>query len=57
MTEKQQEYNKKWAEKNKVRKRKLSYRSTSRTFIRNYADKSDLEELKELIEKKLKEFK
>ena len=56
MTKKQQEYNKKWAEQNKEHKRKLSYRSTSRTFIRNYADEDDLNELKEMIENKLNEF-
>lgn len=54
MTQKQQEYNKKWADKNKEHKRYLSYRSTARTFIRNYAVKEDLEELKDLMKKKEK---
>lgn len=56
MTKKQQEYNKKWADKNKEHKRFLSYRSTARTFIRNHAGKEDLEELQEMIENKLKEI-
>lgn len=56
MHEKQQEYNKKWADKNKEHKRRLSYRSTAKTFINKYAEKSDLEMLNELVEKKLKEF-
>lgn len=54
MTKKQQEYNRRWAEQNKEHKRYLSYRSTARTFIRNYAKEEDLEELKELIENKEK---
>lgn len=54
MTQKQQEYNKKWADKNKDHKRYLSYRSTARTFIRNYAVKEDLEELKDLMKKREK---
>lgn len=51
-----QAYNKKWADNNKEKKRFLSYRSTARTFIRNYAEQEDLEQLKELIENKLKEI-
>ena len=56
MTKRQQEYNGKWAEQNKEHKRKLSYRSTARTFIRNYADEDDLKELNEMIKNKLKEI-
>lgn len=56
MHEKQQEYNKKWADKNKERKRYLSYKSTTKTFIRNYANSDDLNNLKEMIENKLKEI-
>jgi len=52
----QQAYNRKWAKDNKEHKRFLSYRSTARTFIRNYAKKEDLEELSELIQNKLKEI-
>ncbi len=52
----QQAYNKKWAEKNKEKKRYLSYKSTAKTFIRNYAEKDDLNELTELIEKRSKEI-
>lgn len=54
VTKKQQIYNKRWAEKNKEHKRYLSYRSTTRTFIRKYAKKEDLKELKELIKEKEK---
>lgn len=54
MTNKQQIYNKRWAKKNKEHKRYLSYRTTTRTFIRNYANKEDLQELKKLIEEKEK---
>lgn len=50
----QVEYNRRWAEKNKERRRYLSYRSSARSFIRNYASQEDLEELKDLIEKKKK---
>ena len=57
MTKKQQEYNRRWAEKNKEHKRYLSYRTTARTFIRRYAKHDDLLELKEMIEKKLKKIK
>lgn len=56
MSKKQQEYNKRWAKNNAEHKRKLSYRSTARTFIRNYADMDDLKELQELIENKLKKI-
>ena len=57
MTKKQQIYNKRWASKNKEHKRYLSYRSTTRTFIRKYAKEEDLEELKELIKEKEKNKK
>ncbi|WP_167751450.1 hypothetical protein [Lentibacillus salicampi] len=45
----QQAYNKKWADKNKEHKRYLSYKSTTKTFIKNYANPDDLEELKKII--------
>lgn len=54
MTNKQQIYNKRWAEKNKEHKRYLSYRTTTRTFIRKYAKEEDLKELKELIKEREK---
>jgi len=56
MTKKQQEYNRRWAEKNREHKRYLSYRSTTRTFIRKYAKPKDLQELKEIIKEKEKKF-
>ena len=55
----QQAYNKKRVnsnEENKMYKRKMSYLSTSRTFINRNADKENLVELKGLIENKLKEI-
>lgn len=53
---KQKEYDKRWIEKNREHKRYLSYRSTSRSFIRNSATKDDLLELKKLIDDKLSEY-
>lgn len=49
---KRQEYNRRWAEKNKERKRYLSFRATAKTFIRHYAEPEDLRDLKELIKEK-----
>ena len=48
----QNEYNKRWIEKNREKKKYLSYRSTARTFINHYAKLEDLKELEELFEKK-----
>lgn len=48
------EADRKWAEKNRKRRTFLSKRSTARSFIRNDAEKSDLEELMELIKERLK---
>ena len=45
----QAEADKRWVEKNRERKRYLSQRSTSRSFIRNKATLEDLEELTFLI--------
>lgn len=50
----QKEANKRWIEKNKEYRNYLNRRSNARGFIRNLAKKEDLQELKELIEKKLK---
>ena len=52
MTKKQQEYNRRWAEKNKERRRYLSFKATAKTFIRHYAEPEDLQDLKELIKEK-----
>lgn len=52
--EQQIEANKRWIEKNKEYRNYLNRRSNARGFIRNLAKKEDLQELKELIEKKLK---
>lgn len=57
MTKKQQEYNKRWIERNRERKRYLSFKATAKTFIRHYADLKDLQELKELIKEKEKNKK
>ena len=55
MSIKQQEYNKRWIERNRERKRYLSFKATAKTFIRHYAESKDLQELKELIKEKEKE--
>lgn len=52
----QKEADKRWIEKNKEHKNYLNRRSNARGFIRNWAKKEDLQELKELIEKKLKKL-
>ena len=57
MTKKQQEYNRRWAAKNKERKRYLSFKATAKTFIRHYAEPEDLQDLKELIKEKEKNIK
>lgn len=53
---KQLEADKRWIEKNKEHRNYLSRRSNARGFIRTLAKKEDLEELKELIENKLKKL-
>lgn len=50
----QSEKNKKWRDKNKAHNRYLSYRSTSRSFIRKLATEDDLNELASLIEERRK---
>ncbi|MDF7627331.1 hypothetical protein PUF88_05345 [Lactobacillaceae bacterium L1_55_11] len=52
----QNEANKRWAEKNKEHKKYLSYRTYSRSFIRNLATEADLTELDKLIEERRKEL-
>jgi len=56
MIKKQQEYNRRWAEKNRERKRYLSFKATAKTFIRHYAELKDLQELRELIKEKEKKL-
>ena len=46
------EYNKRWIEKNREKRRYLSYRSTTRTFINNHANLEDLKEIEELVKKR-----
>jgi hypothetical protein len=53
----QAEYDKKWIEKNREKRRYLSYRSTTRTFLNNYAELEDLKEIEELVEKRKKILK
>ncbi|WP_166740391.1 hypothetical protein [Shouchella lehensis] len=45
----QQERNARWAKKNKEQRKYLSYRSTTRTFIRNHASLEDIEEMRKLL--------
>ncbi|MBU5595193.1 hypothetical protein KQI76_08440 [Amphibacillus sp. MSJ-3] len=49
---KQTEANKKWQAKNKERAKYLSDRSRARSFIRNQATVEDVEELRQLLEKR-----
>ena len=49
MTDARQRANKKWAENNREHRNYLSKRSSARSFIRNHATGSDLNELEELI--------
>ena len=48
----QAEYDKKWIENNREKRRYLSYRGTTRTFINKYAKLEDLKEIEELVEKR-----
>lgn len=48
------EADKKWRQKNPERNRYLTYRRTARMFIRDHAEESDLDELREMIEERLK---
>ncbi|TPR12788.1 hypothetical protein [Apilactobacillus timberlakei] len=41
--------NKKWDDENKERKRYIVKRSTAKSFIKNYANQEDLDNLKQLI--------
>lgn len=49
MTDARKRANKKWAENNREHRSYLSKRSSARSFIRNHATGSDLNELEELI--------
>lgn len=49
MTDAQQKATKKWNEQNREHRNYLSKRSSARSFIRNHATGSDLNELEELI--------
>lgn len=49
VSESQKKANQKWAEQNKEHRNYLSKRSSARSFIRNHATGSDLNELEELI--------
>lgn len=44
-----------WEKKNKEKARISSYKRTARLFVNKHATKEDLEELKELIDKKILE--
>lgn len=48
----QNEYNQRWNDKNREHRRYLSYKGTSKTFIRNYATAEDLDQLENLIKEK-----
>lgn len=50
------EAQKRWNEKNKERRSYLSSRSSARSFIRNKATIEDLQELRAMIEERLKKL-
>lgn len=49
------ESNKRWDDKNKDKKRIYRYRSYARKYVRDIANKDDLEELQSLLADRLKE--
>lgn len=53
----QQEYNRKYAEKNKDHVNYLKARTAARSFIKNKSTQEDLEELKALIQNRENELK
>ena len=53
----QDEYNRRWQEKNRAHRSYLSSRSSARSFIRNKATSEDLDELTQLISERRKIFK
>lgn len=53
----QQEYNKRYAEKNREKVSYMRARTAARSFIRNKATQEDLEELKQLILEREKQLK
>jgi len=52
----QTQYNKNWQEKNREKARYLRNRSTSRSFIKNQATETDLEEIQHLINSRLEKL-
>ncbi len=56
-TKSQKRASQKWNEKNRAHRTYLTARSGARGFIRNKATLEDLQELQEMISKRLKELK
>lgn len=56
-TKSQKKASQKWNEKNRAYRSYLTARSSARGFIRNKATLEDLQELQEMISKRLKELK
>ncbi|RMC50813.1 hypothetical protein [Lactobacillus sp. ESL0225] len=56
LTEAKKRANEKWNKKNKERINYLNHRSQSRSFIRRFATKEDLDELEKLIAEKRKKM-
>lgn len=52
----QTEANKKWQEANRERTRYLRNRSTARNFVKKQATLEDIEELKKLIDERVKKL-
>lgn len=45
-----------WKQKNKAKQREYQYRSTARKYVREIANAGDLEDLKAMIDERLKEL-
>ena len=57
VSEAQKRANKRWDERNRERKRYISYRSQAKGFIRKHSTLDDLELLEDLIADRRKELK
>lgn len=55
-TEAQRQASRKWEEKNRSKATIDNYRRSARSFVRNHATFEDIEELKELIEERIKKL-
>lgn len=56
-TEAQRAANEKWKKKNVKKSRIYTYRSTTKRFIKEFADEEDIKDIKELVEEREKFLK